>query len=135
MRDNQMFIPTACTLAEVAVALGDRERAAVLRGRSSRTPTRIAVSGLAGISIGPVSGYVGLAAHVAGDLDGAGVAPARGGRRDRPLRHAGPRGPGPGRAGRRAAPTGTGPATPAASMAESAAAHEIADAIGLVLDT
>ena len=40
-------------------------------GRSSRTPARIAVSGLAGISIGPVSGYVGLAAHGAGDLDAA----------------------------------------------------------------
>ena len=38
--------------------------------RSSRTPTRIATSGLAGISIGPVSHYVGLAAEAAGDLDG-----------------------------------------------------------------
>ena len=39
MRDNQMFIPASCTLAEVALALGDRQRAAVLRRRSSRTPT------------------------------------------------------------------------------------------------
>jgi tetratricopeptide (TPR) repeat protein len=134
MRDNQMFIPTACTLAEVAIVLGDRERAVVLRRALEPYAARIAVSGLAGISIGPVSGYVGLVARVAGDLDGAAShlraavdETVRFGMRAHEARA-------------RAALAGVladrdGPGDQAASMAESAAAHEIADAIGLVLDS
>ncbi|MET0146892.1 MAG: BTAD domain-containing putative transcriptional regulator [Ilumatobacteraceae bacterium] len=71
MRDNQMFLPSTCTLAEVALAVGDRERAQVVRDALEPYATRMAVSGLAGIAIGPVSGYIGLAAHATGDLDGA----------------------------------------------------------------
>jgi hypothetical protein len=133
MRDNQMFIPTTCTLAEVAVVLGDRERAAVLRRALEPYADRIAVSGLAGISIGPVSGYVGLVAHVEGDLDGAEALlrsaiddTVRFGMRAHEARA-------------RAALAAVladraGPGDAAASRAESAIAHEIADAIGLVLD-
>ena len=32
---------------------------------------RVAVTGLGGVGIGPVRRYVGVAAHVAGDVDGA----------------------------------------------------------------
>lgn len=71
LRDNQMFLPATCTLVEVADALGDRRRAAVLRRELEPYAGRLAVSGLGGIAIGPVSRYVGLAARVSGDL-GAG---------------------------------------------------------------
>ncbi len=71
MRDNQMFLPATCTLAEVAVAVGDRARAAVVRTALEPFADRIATSGLAGISIGPVSGYVGMAAEAAGELEAA----------------------------------------------------------------
>ncbi|MET0461395.1 MAG: BTAD domain-containing putative transcriptional regulator [Ilumatobacteraceae bacterium] len=134
MRDNQMFIPTSCTLVEVAAALGDRARAEVLRRTLEPYANRIAVSGLAGISIGPVSGYVGVAAHVAGDLDGAESllrtaidetvrfrmraheARARAALA-RVLRERG------------------GPGDAAEATTEDSTAHAIADAIGLVLDS
>ena len=63
--------PGACTLAEAAAALGDTVRAGVLRQALEPYADRIAVSGLAGISIGPVSRYVGVAAMVSGDLESA----------------------------------------------------------------
>jgi tetratricopeptide (TPR) repeat protein len=68
LRDNQVFLVGACTLVEVAHALGDRHRADVLRRTLEPYAGRIAASGPAGISVGPVSGYVGLAAHSSGDL-------------------------------------------------------------------
>jgi DNA-binding SARP family transcriptional activator/tetratricopeptide (TPR) repeat protein len=71
MRDNQMFLPATCTLAEVAIAVDDPARAAVVRAALEPYADRIATSGLAGISIGPVSGYVGMAAEAAGDLEAA----------------------------------------------------------------
>jgi DNA-binding SARP family transcriptional activator len=71
LRDNQMYLPATCTLTEVAVALGDARRAAVLRSALEPYAGRIAASGLAGIAIGPVSHYAGLAAEAAGDLAGA----------------------------------------------------------------
>jgi hypothetical protein len=71
MRDNQMFLPATCTLAEVAVVIDDRTRAEVIRQSLEPYADRIATSGLAGISIGPVSHYVGLAAEAAGDLAAA----------------------------------------------------------------
>jgi hypothetical protein len=67
LRHNQMFLPAVCTLAEVAAVLGDAERAAVLHAALEPCAGRLAVSGLAGIAIGPVSRYAGLAAHVSGD--------------------------------------------------------------------
>ena len=48
-----------------------RARLASWRDTLAPYAGRIAVSGLAGISIGPVSGYVGLLAHLTGDLDEA----------------------------------------------------------------
>ncbi len=65
----------------------------VLRQALEPYADRIAVSGLAGISIGPVSGYVGVAAMVSGDLDAAAALPAAGRRRRRAARQPGPRGP------------------------------------------
>ena len=71
MRDNQMFLPSTATLAEVACVLDDPRRAAVIQRALEPYTDRIATSGLAGISIGPVSGYAGIAALAAGDLDAA----------------------------------------------------------------
>jgi tetratricopeptide (TPR) repeat protein len=71
MRDNQMFLPATAALAEVALAVGDPVRAAVVQRALEPYVERIATSGLAGISIGPVSGYAGIAALAAGDLDAA----------------------------------------------------------------
>ena len=71
LRDNQMFLPGTCTLAEVAVVIDDPERAAIVRRSLEPYAARIATSGLAGISIGPVSHYVGLAAEATGDLAAA----------------------------------------------------------------
>ena len=73
-------------------------RAAVVRRALEPYADRIATSGLAGISIGPVSDYVGLAAEAAGDLDAAARLPARRHRAQRRRRHPAPRGAGPPRA-------------------------------------
>ena len=67
LRDNQMYLPGACILTEVAIAIDDPARAAVLRAALEPYADRIATSGLAGISVGPVAHYVGLAAEAAGD--------------------------------------------------------------------
>ena len=50
---------------------GTRVRAGVLRQALEPYADRLAVSGLGGISIGPVSRYVGVAAMVSGDVDAA----------------------------------------------------------------
>jgi hypothetical protein len=71
LRDNQIFLPAACALAQAAADLGDAERAAVLHRVLEPYAERLAVSGLGGISVGPVSWYAGLAAHTAGDLQAA----------------------------------------------------------------
>jgi DNA-binding SARP family transcriptional activator len=71
LRDNQMFLPAACFLAEAAHALDDRQRAQVLRQALEPYVGRVAVSGLGGVAIGPVSCYVGLMAFMNGDLDDA----------------------------------------------------------------
>ena len=70
-RDNQMYIPHVCALAEVSLALGDQRRAAVIQRALEPYADRIATSGLAGISIGPVSNFAGIAALAAGDLAAA----------------------------------------------------------------
>ena len=69
--DDSLFFTGACFLVEVARALGDVERAAVLRAALEPYAGRVAVTGLGGVGIGPVRRYVGVAAHVAGDVDGA----------------------------------------------------------------
>lgn len=71
LRRNQMFLPQVCTLVEVADALGDPVRSFVLQRALEPYVGRVAVSGLAGICIGPVSGYAGQAALAAGDLGAA----------------------------------------------------------------
>ena len=69
--DNQMFLISACALVAAAAALGDTARAGVLRQALEPYADRLAVSGLGGISIGPVSRYVGVAAMVSGDVEAA----------------------------------------------------------------
>jgi DNA-binding SARP family transcriptional activator len=71
LRDNQIFLPAACALAQAAADLDDSERAGVLHRALEPYAERLAVSGLGGISVGPVSRYAGIAAHTAGDLDAA----------------------------------------------------------------
>jgi DNA-binding SARP family transcriptional activator len=71
LRDNQIFLPAACALAQAAADLGDPERAGVLHRVLEPYAERLAVSGLGGISVGPVSRYAGIAAHTAGDLEAA----------------------------------------------------------------
>jgi DNA-binding SARP family transcriptional activator len=66
---NQIFLPAACALAQASAQLGDAPRAAVLHHALEPYADRLAVSGIGGISVGPVSRYAGLAAHAAGDLD------------------------------------------------------------------
>ena len=66
---NQIFLPAACALAQASVQLGDAPRAAVLHHALEPYAERLAVSGIVGISVGPVSRYAGLAAHAGGDLD------------------------------------------------------------------
>jgi DNA-binding SARP family transcriptional activator len=71
LRENQIFLPAACALAQAAADLGDAERAGVLHATLAPYAERLAVSGLGGISVGPVSRSAGIAAHAAGDLDAA----------------------------------------------------------------
>jgi DNA-binding SARP family transcriptional activator len=71
LRDNSMYFTAACFLVEGARALGDRVRAGVLLETLRPYVGRVAISGLGGVGIGPVRRYVGVAAHVTGDLDGA----------------------------------------------------------------
>ncbi len=71
LRDNQMFFPSLCALADVAYMLGDRERAEILYRALMPYHRRLAIVGLAGMSMGPVSRYAGRAAHAAGHLEEA----------------------------------------------------------------
>lgn len=71
LADNPMFLVAACTLLEALHDLGDAPRAAAVRAALEPYDRRIGVIGLSGISIGPVSGYLGLAAHTCGDLEQA----------------------------------------------------------------
>jgi DNA-binding SARP family transcriptional activator len=67
LRDNPMFLPATCSLVDVAARLHDDERARVLRAAIEPYADRITVTGMASISFGPVSRYVGLACFTAGD--------------------------------------------------------------------
>jgi hypothetical protein len=69
--DNSLYFTGVCFLVEAARALGDRAGAAVLRRTLEPYAERIAITGLGGVGIGPVQRYVGVAAHVEGDLDAA----------------------------------------------------------------
>ena len=71
LRDNQMFLPAVCSLAETTAPLGDLRRARVLREALEPYADRLAMSGLGGIAIGPVGYFAGVAARTSGDLDGA----------------------------------------------------------------
>jgi hypothetical protein len=71
LRDNQMFFPSLCALVDVAFMLGDRPRSEMLLHALEPYRGRLAIAGLAGLSMGPVSGYAGRAAHAAGELDAA----------------------------------------------------------------
>jgi hypothetical protein len=71
LRDNQIFLPATCALAQAAAELGDTSRATVLQNALEPYANRQAVSGLGGISIGPVSRFAAMAARTSGDLDAA----------------------------------------------------------------
>ena len=103
LRDNQMYLPGACILTEVAIAIDDPARAAVLRAALEPYADRIATSGLAGISVGPVAHYVGLAAEAAGDRRAAIRFQRGGGRPSLPGRRPAVRGSRPPRLGPTAA--------------------------------
>ena len=128
LRDNQMFLPGTCTLAEVAVAMDDPARAAVVQRALAPYADRIATSGLAGISIGPVSHYVGWPPRRPATSRRPSAA-AIGDRPQRGVRHPPARGPGPPRAGRVLTRRGE----TAAAAFEDEAARRIAASIGLVL--
>ena len=131
---------TRCTSPRCACSstwpscVGDRMRSEILFQALAPYHGRLAIAGLAGISMGPVSGYAGRAAHGAGRL----------GEAEELLREAvttsvelGIR---PNEARARAALADVlreldRPGDGAEADAEEAAARAIADAIGLVLDT
>jgi tetratricopeptide (TPR) repeat protein len=69
--DDSLYFTSACFLVEAARALGDRGGASALRRTLEPYANRIAITGLGGVGIGPVCRYVGIAAHVEGDLDAA----------------------------------------------------------------
>jgi DNA-binding SARP family transcriptional activator/tetratricopeptide (TPR) repeat protein len=69
--DDSLYFTGVCFLVEVAKALGDGPRAAILREALEPYAGRVAITGLGGVGIGPVRRYVGVAAHVAGDPDAA----------------------------------------------------------------
>ena len=69
--DDSLFFTGASFLVEAARALGRPDAAAVLRRTLEPYAGRVVVTGLGGVSLGPVRRYVGVAAHVAGDVDAA----------------------------------------------------------------
>ena len=69
--DDSLYFTGVCFLTEAARALGHRDGAAVLLRALEPYADRVAITGLGGVGIGPVGRYVGIAAHVAGDLDAA----------------------------------------------------------------
>jgi ATP/maltotriose-dependent transcriptional regulator MalT len=69
--DDSLYFTAVCFLAEVARALQHRAGAAVLLRALEPYADRVAITGLGGVGIGPVGRYVGIAAHVTGDLDAA----------------------------------------------------------------
>ena len=69
--DNAMYFVAAGFLTETARWMDDPERAQVLFESLAPYGERVAVTGLGGVMIGPVSRYVGLAAYLAGALDDA----------------------------------------------------------------
>ncbi len=69
--DDQIYLPAACALAEASAGLDDSARAGVLYRALEPYAGRLGVSGLGGISMGPVSLYAGMAARASGDLEAA----------------------------------------------------------------
>ncbi|MGD9705031.1 MAG: hypothetical protein AB7V74_21760, partial [Acidimicrobiia bacterium] len=68
---DSLWLVAGGLLVEMARELGDRDRAAILRRELEPYTGRITMSGLGRASLGPVTRFVGVAAHVSGDLDGA----------------------------------------------------------------
>ena len=69
--DDQIYLPAACALTEASAGLDDATRAGVLHRALEPYAGRLGVSGLGGISMGPVSLYAGVAARSSGDLEAA----------------------------------------------------------------
>ncbi len=70
-RQPDVLPVSLCALVDVAFMLGDRARSEILFRALEPYRGRLAIAGLAGISMGPVCGYAGRAAHAAGCLDAA----------------------------------------------------------------
>jgi hypothetical protein len=66
-----MFLPAVAALVDVAHILDDAPRASALVEALTPYLGRVAVAGLAGFAVGPVSGYLGLASLTAGDHEAA----------------------------------------------------------------
>lgn len=68
---DALWSTAACLLVEIARAHLDPVGASVLRQALEPYVGRIATTGLGGACLGPISRYVGVAAHLTGDLDTA----------------------------------------------------------------
>ena len=68
---DSVWLAVGSLLTEIARAVGDTERAAILLRELRPYEGRIVLTGLGRASFGPVNRYIGVAAHVAGELDEA----------------------------------------------------------------
>jgi hypothetical protein len=68
---DSVWLAVAALLVEIARAVGDAERGAILLRELRPYEGRIILTGLGRASLGPVNRYMGVAAHLAGDLDEA----------------------------------------------------------------
>jgi hypothetical protein len=68
---DSLWMAVGGLLVEVARAVGDRERAAVLFRELEPYQGRVIMTGLGRATLGPIDRFIGVAAHVAGDLDAA----------------------------------------------------------------
>lgn len=68
---DSLWLAVAALLVEIARAVGDSERAAILLRELLPFRRRMIMTGLGRASLGPVDRVMGVAAHVAGDLDTA----------------------------------------------------------------
>ncbi len=84
--DDSLWAAGLAILVEMAKALPDRRAGARLASATRPYADRMVVCGLARATLGPMARYAGVAAHLAGDQDGADELLARAERRCRDLR-------------------------------------------------
>lgn len=68
---DSLWYAAVTLLTEIARAVGDRERAAILRREMAPCSGRLTVTGLGRVSLGPLDRSLGVAAMTVGDLDAA----------------------------------------------------------------